>query len=180
MTVETDKDQFVNYVKCLKALQTLCLEGVLPCVEDAVHKWHTDAKKKLQPCSKSPKCTFVSNVNKHRKSGRDCPWFPKSCNNCVSWGHEIESVYWPVWVVSPGPSCRGPPIIWKNIIPSELHNSQIEVAKGFAVGLSEETRGNYEAYGDFDPASLLKIMMHFGECHKRNTAAYEVIKRVSN
>ncbi|XP_072049090.1 uncharacterized protein [Amphiura filiformis] len=175
-----DQEHFENFVKCVKALQTVCRESVLPCVEQTVRQWHWNAKnvKKLKPCGKSPmKCTYVKDSNKHRKTAKDCAWFPKSCANCITWGTEVECAYWPQWIISPI-NCRGPPIMWTNIKPCQLHEDPIEIAKCFAVRLYTETKINYTEFADFDAASLLKIMMHFGDCHKSNPRTYDAIKEV--
>ena len=140
-----------NLVRVLRALQHVCLKAA-PSIDYTIRKWHAKQifSSNLQPCRQPAKCLT---------KGKPKP--SSSCQNCVQWGSALESAYYPQPT-----SGKPPPIAWKNVNPTLLCNSYIEVANGFALHLpagQQPTRVE-----EYDTASILKVIIGFGECHQNN------------
>ncbi|XP_072047935.1 uncharacterized protein [Amphiura filiformis] len=144
------------FQQCLHGYQLVCAEAVLPCVENTINKWHAEKKATLQPCQMSPKCVY-----------------PPTCQACIDWILEIKSARW----LSGGVS---PQLTWSNIEPSRIHDDPVEVAKAFCFRLPSASLKLTKSFRDFDSASLLQILMRFGECHKCNVENYSIIKKVAD
>ncbi|XP_072048105.1 uncharacterized protein [Amphiura filiformis] len=144
------------FQQCLQGIQLVCAEGVLPCVENVITKWHAEKKATLQPCQMSSKCGY-----------------PPVCQACINWILEIKSARW----LSGGVS---PQLTWSNIESSRIHGNPVEVAKAFYFRLPSASRDVIKSFGDLDSACLLQILMRFGECHKKNVENYSIIKKVAD
>ena len=141
-----------NLVRVLQALHHVCLKAA-PSIDYTIRKWHAKQifSSNLQPCTQPAKCIT---------KGKPKPP-PSSCQNCVQWGSALERAYYPQPT-----SGKPPPIAWKNVNPTRLCNSYIEVANGFALHLpagQQPTRME-----EYDTASILKVMQRFGDCHLNN------------
>ncbi|XP_072018472.1 uncharacterized protein [Amphiura filiformis] len=152
----------VNFIKVLQALQHVC-DKAIPSVDKVINNWHSYQKLSITPCSQPHVCSTVKGKPKPNTS----------CPGCVKWGRAIEGVY-----------CPQPPFItWKNIDSSLLHGRTVEVCSGFALHLPAGHRPT--KISDYDTASILKIMMGFGEYHQNNQATphypdpYQTIHKVS-
>ena len=179
LTMASRDKQFHHYVQSLEAVQLVCDEAVIPCVENITKDWHskkqvylysTNRHVTLKHCtsqSQNPNCMSKRvTCNKRRNGPQDSPIYPFPCQNCIQWCHAIELVSFP----------RGVPITWSNIIPHNVSHDPLEFAKAFAVILPPGQ--NPTCFRDFDPSCLLKIMMRFGVCHRNTQADHDIIKEV--
>ena len=141
----TNQSSPVNFVKVLQALQHVC-EKASPSIYKIVNIWHSYQKLSKKQCSQPQVCSKVKGKPKPNTS----------CPECVKWGRVIETVHY----------ARAPSITWTNINTSLLHGSAIEVCNGFALNLPSGQRPTQMC--DYDTASILKIMMGFGEYHQNN------------
>ncbi|XP_072046200.1 uncharacterized protein [Amphiura filiformis] len=180
MTTSGDLEEFHYYVQCHEAIQVVCDQAVLPCAENVIKDWHTtkqiilhttNLKVTLQPCLRPTQCSTRITDNKRRRQSHDCPVYPPPCKNCSQWCHAIETLFWTNRY--PKKDAR---VTWRNINPSRLFHDYVEFAKAFAVSLPPGQSPT--CFGDFDPASILKVMMKFGECHLNNPANHDVINKV--
>ena len=141
-----------NLIRLLQGLQHACQKAA-PSLQSAVDKWHSRQKQilKISPCTQPNICCRVTGK----------PTSETSCAECVKWVTCIETVYYP----QPSPPNK-PHIAWKNIDSSLLYNSTIQVCNGFALNLPSDHKPTQ--ISDYDTASILKIMMGFGEFHHNN------------
>ena len=151
-----------NYVKTLECLNHVCLKAT-PCIQAAVKTWHTNQKTNttdaLQPCLQPATCSKIKGKPSTGKG---------SCAKCIQWGNTVQSMYYP-----PHGNIG---IGWQNVDSALFYDSEIEVAKAFALRLPQ---GAHPAvFADFDVASTMKIMMGFGEFHQHTQGHYEVIHKV--
>ena len=157
----TNKPSPVNFVKVLQALQHVC-DKAIPSIDKVVNVWHLYQKLSKQPCTQPQVCSKVKGKPKPNTA----------CAECAKWGRAIETVHY----------ARAPSITWTNINSSLLHGSTIEVCNGFALNLPAGQRPTQMC--DYDTASILKIMMGFGEYHQHNQgtqnyqAPYQTIRQV--
>ncbi|XP_072018854.1 uncharacterized protein [Amphiura filiformis] len=174
MATSRDLDEFHFYIQCHEAIQIVCDQAVLPCAENVIRDWHAtkqiflhsfNRQVTLQPCLHPTHCPARITDNKRRRQPHHCPVHPPPCQNCIQWCHAIESLFW----------SNGYPS-WRNINPSKLFTDYVELAKAFAVSLPPGQSPT--CLRDFDPASILKIMTKFGECHLNNPANHDVIQKV--
>ena len=147
-----------NFIKVLQALQHACQKSA-PYLKQVVDTWYMQQKQTQKQCSQPLICSSIKGKPKSNTS----------CSGCVNWGRAVEAVYYP------------PPaqIAWRNIDTTLLHGSAIEVCNGFALNLPSGQRPTKVA--DYDTASILKIMMGFGQFHQFNqptSKPYETIKKV--
>ena len=176
-----DLQEFHYYVQCHVAIQQICDRAVLPCVENVIKNWHskkqvvlhtTNQQVTLKPCLSPGQCpTRVKDNKQRRGQAIKCPVYPTPCQECINWCHALESVYW-----TGGRPKQNAQVTWRNINVSQLFHDYIEVAKGFAVSLPPGIGPT--AFKDFDPASLLKVMMRFGYCHQNNQNDHDIIQKV--
>ena len=151
-----------NFIKVLQALQHVCQKSA-PCIKKVVDTWHMQQKQTQTPCSQRQVCSRIKGK----------PKLNTSCRSCVNWGKAVETVYYP----------QPPQIAWRNIDITLLHGSAIEVCNGFALNLPSGQRPTKMA--DYDAASILKIMMGFGQFHQSNQATsnfpqpYQTIQKVT-
>ncbi|XP_072019588.1 uncharacterized protein [Amphiura filiformis] len=182
MTTSVDLEEFHYYVQCHEAIQVVCDQAVLPCAENVIKDWHTTRQIilhcvsnqnviTLQPCLRPTQCSTRITDNKRRRQSDDCPVYPPLCKKCSQWCHAIETLFW-----TNGYPKKDARVTWRNINPSRLFHDYVEVAKAFAVSLPPGQSST--CFGDFDPASILKVMMKFGECHLNNLANHDVINKV--
>ena len=155
-----------NFFKVLQALQYVCQKSA-PCIKKVVDAWHTQQKQTQTPCIQPQVCSGIKGKPKlGSKPNASCP-------SCVNWGNAVEAVHYP----------QAPQIAWRNIDTTLLHGSVIEVCNGFALNLPSGQRPTKIA--DYDTASILKIMMGFGQFHHNNHATgnfpqpYQTIQKVS-
>ena len=162
-----------NLIRVLQGLQHVCQKAAAS-LESVVNTWHSQKKPTLNPCT----CTqhpICSAVNRKPKLGTFCA-------ECVKWVTCIEPVYYPQPQPQPGKITKKPPIAWKNINSSLLYCSAIEVCNGFALNLPAGQKPTQIL--DYDTASILKIMMGFGEFHHNDQATvnfpspYQAISQV--
>ena len=156
MAGSTEHDR---YLKTLEGLNYVCLQAV-PCIQSTVQNWHAHQKTTngLQPCL-SASCPTKGKPTRAKGA----------CPNCILWGTAIESVYFP-------PTGKTG-IQWQNLNPRLLGHDAIEVSKAFVLRLPHGA--NPKTFTDYDPASVLKIMMGFGEFHNHTKGHYDVISKVS-
>ncbi|XP_072022690.1 uncharacterized protein [Amphiura filiformis] len=156
----------VNYIKVLQALQLVC-DKAIPSIDKVINAWHssqTQSNSNTQPCSQPEVCSTIKGKPKPNAS---------SCAGCYEWGRALERVYYP----------KPPFITWRNINSSLLHGSATEVCSGFALTLPPGRRPTQ--ISDYDTASIIKIMLGFGEYHHNNQATqhypdpYQTIRKVS-
>ena len=155
----TDDDDHSNFVRLHRAIQLVC-DKALPCITDTLTKWHSNQLQVLHPCASPHQCPVT---------GKPKPG--KSCQGCVDWGNALQTVYYPPIQ----PNVQN--IQWSNVNPSLFHQDPVEVAKAFVLRLPSGK--SYKSVGDFDAASLLMIMMRFGEFHGGNRSVFDKIKEVS-
>ncbi|XP_072019714.1 uncharacterized protein [Amphiura filiformis] len=180
MATSRDLEEFHYYIQCYEAIQIVCNQAVLPCAENVIKDWHatkqillhtTNQQVILQPCLHPTHCPARITDNKRRRQPHHCPVHPPPCQNCIQWCHAIESLFW-----NNGYPKKDARVTWRNINPSRLFHDYVELAKAFAVSLPPGQSPT--SFGDFDPASMLKVMMKFGECHLNNPANHDVINKV--
>ena len=145
-----------NIEKCQHAIETVCKKAV-PSIKKCIWDWQQRQRLTLGSCSGTGTCPTTGGKPKASKG---------SCASCVSWGQAVEAEIYP----------PGGQIQWSNVNPTRLSTDPFEVAKAFVLRL--KTRKNYYTFGDFDPASLLMIMMGFQEFHQGDPALHSVIKKV--
>ena len=151
-----------NLIRVLQGLQHFCQKAA-PSLQNVVSTWHAHQKQTINPCTNPQICSAVKGK----------PKAGASCAECVKWVKRIESVYFP----------QPPFIAWKNVNSSILYNNAIEVCNGFALHLPPGQRPTQ--ISDYDTASILKIMLGFGEYHHQNQATkifkspYDVVLEVS-
>ena len=178
MAPSKDQQEFHFYVQCHEAVQLVCAQAVLPCVENVIKEWHatkqvvlhtTNQQVNLQPCMSQ--CPSSVEKNKRRRQPSHCPVEPPLCPNCIQWCHAIESMYWTNDQLK-----HRAPVIWANINPPKLFYDSIEFAKAFAVSLPSGRRPT--SFSDFDPACQLMMMTKFGKCHGNFSANHDAIEKV--
>ncbi|XP_072019348.1 uncharacterized protein [Amphiura filiformis] len=192
-----DLEEFHYYIQCYEAIQIVCDQAVIPCAENVFKDWHTkkqitlhcdptNRSVTLKSCLHPTQCPVSVTDNKRRLQPRDCPIYPlpcycrlnrvkphrhHSCQNCIQWCHAIESLFY-----TNGYPKKDARVTWRNINPTRLFHDYVELAKAFAVSLPPGQSPT--CFGDFDPASILKVMMKFGECHHNNPVNHDVINKV--
>ncbi len=144
------------FQQCHQGYQLVCREAVLPCVEKVITRWHAQMKTSLPPCQKSPKCTAYP---------------PTDCQDCIDLILAIKSARW----LAGGSS---PQLTWSYCIPTEAYDDPVEVAKIFCSRLPHARLNLIKSFSDFDCASLLQVLMGFGECHNESLENYSIIKEV--
>ena len=165
-----------NFIRVLQGLQHVCQKAA-PSLYGVVNTWHSQQKQTLNQCT----CTQL--LKSSAVKGKPNQGTP--CDECVKkLVTYIENVYYPQ---PPPPQAGGkkkkPPIAWKNIDSSNLYNSAIQVCNGFALNLPAGQKPTQIC--DYDTASILKIMMRFGEFHHNDQATtnflhpYEAISKVN-
>ena len=151
-----------NLIRVLQGLQYFCQKAA-PSLQNVVNKWHAHQIQTINPCTNPQACSAVKGKPKPNAS----------CAECVKWVKRIEGVYFP----------QPPFIAWKNINSSLLYTSEIEICNGFALHLPPGQRPTQ--ISDYDTASILKLMLGFGEYHHQDQATqsfkspHDVILEVS-
>lgn len=182
MASSRELQEFHNYVQCHLAVQLVCEKAVVPCVEHVIKDWHakkqvilhtTNQQVTLQPCLSPGRCPSRVTDNKRRRQPFHCPVHPIPCIRCIQWCHAIESLYW-----TNGRPQKDAQVTWRNINPTQLFHDYVEFSKAFAVGLPPGAGPT--SFNDFDPASLLKIMMRFADCHRNNKTNHDIFQKVIN
>ncbi|XP_072014252.1 uncharacterized protein [Amphiura filiformis] len=136
-----------NFLKVCQVLHYICKETA-PELESAIRSWHARQIQtgllqcaggmQAQPCP--TKCKPKAKQN--------------SCQNCIQWGSALEKVAFKSAVA------------WRNVDTSHLYTNPLEAANAFALHLPPgQSQTKIE---DYDPASILKIMLGFGEFHQMN------------
>ena len=144
-----------NFIRVLRGIYHVCQKAA-DSLQRCVSSWHLSQTQTnhLNCCTQPSICSKV----------RRKPKNSTSCTECTEWVQPIEDVFYP----QPTPPQK-PNIVWTNIDSSLLYSSAIEVCNGFALKLPPgKTRPTQIV--EYDPASILKIMLGFSEYHNNNTA----------
>ncbi|XP_072052004.1 uncharacterized protein [Amphiura filiformis] len=140
-----------NFFKLCQVLHYVCKETA-PEVEAAIRSWHSNQIQGghlLQCVGAAAGCRQSQSCKPKRQLS--------SCSNCILCGSTLEKAAY-----------KSPKsvIAWKNVNAHHLYTNPIEIAKAFALHLpSGQIPTKIE---HLDPASILKIMLGFGEFHRRN------------
>ena len=140
-------------------------ESAVPCIETVIKKWHTQKQLTIGTCTNPHQCP---SEGKPRPPGSQ----QVSCQACLNWVNALETVEYTDQTQGVSTS-----IAWTNINPTVLFQDPVEVAKAFCIRLPKGEPPPTTFHG-FDTASLLLMMMKFGEFHQRDHASYLIIKKV--
>ena len=154
-----------NFARCHQAIQLVCHQAGT-CVDSVLQAWHKSKTHVIPHCSR-PRPRPPSNPQVCSDRGKPKP--SSSCQNCVQWGAAVEAEYYP-------PHLRGV-IPWGNVNPTVSSRHYMEVAKAFVLRL--QPNQPLTKATDLDSASLLMLMIRFGEFHKCDQVSYDIIKKVS-
>ncbi|XP_072047932.1 uncharacterized protein [Amphiura filiformis] len=153
------------FAQCMQGFHLVGKDAVLPCVENVITKWHAEKKATLQPCQMSPKCTNYAAED------------PPNCQNCSNWTLAIRSAVWlPEGQLKLNPQRLQ--LQFGNVDLFRMHDDPLEVAKVFALRLPPGH--SIKSFSDLDLASLLQILMRFGECHIKSMENYSIFKKVAD
>ena len=157
-----DKDAFI---RCHEAIHVVCSTAV-PCIRSVIEKWHLQRKQTTGACTSPQQCP---SRGKPKPLSRPQP----SCQACLDWGSALETVEYADQTHGIVTS-----LAWTNIDPTLFFNDPVEVAKAFGIRLPKGEPPP-KTFDEFDTASLLLIMMKFGEFHQHDHSSYLIIKKVS-
>lgn len=153
-------DKFA-FIRCHEAVHVISKFSV-QCIESVITNWHSK-NQSIGTCA-NPKCTPKLKCK---------PKQPTSCKVCISWGNALEAVEYTDQTHRIFSS-----LAWININPTVLSQDPVEVAKAFGIKLPKGDPPPSK-FKEFDTASLLLMMMKFGEFHGRDHTEYQIIKKVS-
>ena len=159
-----NKDAFI---RCHEAVHVVC-ESAVPCIETVIQNWHIQKQTTIGTCTNPHQCPSKGKP-KPPTGGRPHP----SCQACLDWGNALETVEY----TDPSQPSIVTSLAWTNINPTVLSQDPVEVAKAFSIKFPKG-QPSPAAFDEFDTASLLLMMMKFGEFHKRDHASYLIIKKV--
>ena len=157
-----DKDAFI---RCHEAIHVVCSSAV-PCIETVIQNWHTQHKQTTGACTNPKQCPS-------KGKPKPLPRPQQSCQACLDWGSALEAVEYTDQTHGIVTS-----LAWTNINPTVLFQDPVEVAKAFGIKLPKGEPPP-TTFDGFDTASLLLIMMKFGEFHQHDHNRYLKIKKVS-
>ena len=157
-----NKSDSRDFTRLHEAIQFICDKSV-PCIQYVLQTWHDAQKLDLPPCDSPHQCS--AKTNKKPKVG-------KFCSGCVAWTGAIQTAYYPP-IKSDTQN-----MFWSNADISRLHLDFVEVAKTFVLRMSADNDKHVASLDQFDAASLLRLMMHFGAFHREDAILYKKITNV--
>ena len=156
-----NKDAFI---RCHEAIHVVC-ESAVPCIKAVIQNWHAQKQLTIGTCTQPHQCPSKGKPKPPpRPGGRPQP--SRSCQTCINWGNAVETVEYTDLTQGIITS-----LAWTNVNPTVLSQDPVEVAKAFGIKLPKGQPPPV-TFDEFDTASLLLMMMKFGEFHQRDHASY--------